>query len=629
MFRRKTIIAAAVLAALGFIVLRVVYRSVFGGAGGGSTVLWDLESVSLPGPLSHVVIGGQMTLEGLGNTALSALPFAGVILLAGSIVALWDPRKIMFYAPSVKRGSSLLIAAGLALATIPIIAKESQLIRRSLAMRGTRGGFRILVPLLEKTLERSLSLARALHTRGVWGTRTSSTLASKEGGLSLDAVSLPARGLEGLSWTLLSGSRVVLTGATGSGKTTVLETIAGVVNLRGDSPLRGTVSSSLRNVGYLPHDPSSIFLTNRVVDDVALSLTLRGRDAHEAAIEASRLLQEAGGSDLANRSPDSLSSGETVRAALAVLLAAGPDLLLLDEPLSSLSDSSTMHLLKIINDYAEESGATVIMTVHPRHDDVLKGFEYWQLGEQGITPGVFLAPKISSLSVPFPAIEPEPVLEVRELSRVMEGRSIVDCVSLTIGRGQLVALVGDNGAGKTTMLESIAHPVAGEVFVRGSDLVDRAIHRRCEGVALVPSTPSDLFVTSRVREELAFADRCSGVKDGFTEETLRSLWVSSEGSHGLERLIDVHPRDLSRGQQAALAVAIQLSHKPLVLLLDEPFRGLDERAQTVMAEVIGCVVETGTAVVVATHRSDHCGLRWDRVLLLKDGRLQETQEKVR
>jgi energy-coupling factor transport system ATP-binding protein len=84
-----------------------------------------------------------------------------------------------------------------------------------------------------------------------------------------------------------------------------------------------------------------------------------------------------------------------------------------------------------------------------------------------------------------------------------------------------------------------------------------------------------------------------------------------------------HPRDLSRGQQAALAIAIQLSHKPSVLLLDEPMRGLDEAARHALVEVVACVVESGTAIVVASHHADQEDLPHDRVLYLKDGILSE------
>ena len=92
--------------------------------------------------------------------------------------------------------------------------------------------------------------------------------------------------------------------------------------------------------------------------------------------------------------------------------------------------------------------------------------------------------------------------------------------------------------------------------------------------------------------------------------------------------MDTHPRDLSRGQQAALAIALQLSHKPSVVLVDEPMRGLDEAARHALAEVLACVVETGTAVVVASHHVDRNDVAHDRALLLVDGVLTLLQAEV-
>lgn len=87
----------------------------------------------------------------------------------------------------------------------------------------------------------------------------------------------------------------------------------------------------------------------------------------------------------------------------------------------------------------------------------------------------------------------------------------------------------------------------------------------------------------------------------------------------MARMAATHPRDLSRGQQTALAIAIQLSRKPRVLLLDEPTRGLDEAACLALGEVMECVRETGTAIVMATHDEAIAATAHHRVLMLSGG----------
>jgi energy-coupling factor transport system ATP-binding protein len=130
-------------------------------------------------------------------------------------------------------------------------------------------------------------------------------------------------------------------------------------------------------------------------------------------------------------------------------------------------------------------------------------------------------------------------------------------------------------------------------------------------------------MTSSVADELALADAVAGVPSGFTGITCESLIPGLITQHS-----GTHPRDLSRGQQAALAIAVQMSHKPAVLLLDEPTRGLDERAERAFAEVVACVVETGTAVVIAAHHRDGGSVPASRVLTLVDGALAGSTSEV-
>ena len=91
---------------------------------------------------------------------------------------------------------------------------------------------------------------------------------------------------------------------------------------------------------------------------------------------------------------------------------------------------------------------------------------------------------------------------------------------------------------------------------------------------------------------------------------------------------DTHPRDLSWGQQTALAIAIQMSRKPTVLALDEPTRGLDSGAAQLLREVLSCVVETGTALIIATHDHAFTDAGSDRVLSLREGKLWESPAGV-
>jgi len=135
-------------------------------------------------------------------------------------------------------------------------------------------------------------------------------------------------------------------------------------------------------------------------------------------------------------------------------------------------------------------------------------------------------------------------------------------------------------------------------------------------------------VAETLAEELAFADRELGLPEGFTRATLESLLPGEWRHDVMERSEATHPRDLSRGQQTAVAIALQMSHKPLVLALDEPTRGLDAGAKTALTEVLACVQETGTAIISASHDDDFVAGGHDRVLRLAGGTLTAVEGGV-
>ena len=187
-------------------------------------------------------------------------------------------------------------------------------------------------------------------------------------------------------------------------------------------------------------------------------------------------------------------------------------------------------------------------------------------------------------------------------------------VDLDLHAGEVLALMGRNGAGKSSLLWSLqgsGRRDGGTVAVDGADPNDLSAADARRRVGLVPQTASDLLYLSTVDAECAQADTESERPAG----TCRSL---------LDRLVpglpgDQHPRDLSEGQRLALVLAIQLVASPSVVLLDEPTRGLDYRAKDELARIIADLVADGRAVVVSTHDVEFVATVADRVVVLADG----------
>jgi len=604
--------------AVAFVLLRVFYRMVLGGASLGDTVLWTWPRLALGGPFSHVVLFGPVTAEGLLAALRSALPFAGLILASGSLIAFFDPRGLIFLVPRLRVGAGMVLAFSIALSTFPFVLEVIKKTRRSAALRGVRPGRLLIVPMMERTLERSVGIARALEIRGL-SPQEKLPFAPQDGfaddGVSLHHFGVPDREVNDVSWDIPPGSRWVLSGATGVGKTTVLEALAQILNHPHEVGVEGTVRSSYgkAEVAYLPHDPSSIFLTSRVLDEVALGAILCGNTRAEALEMAREALESWNCEALATRHPGELSAGESLRVALAALTLTSPKLVLLDEPLGPLSAHSRTEVVCQLVKYSLAQGATVIMSDHGNREAGGLDGESVVLGSGGLSQGVFMAPR---WELPERAlyIKPDPdlVMDVADISVEFGNRRILDQVGIQVRRGETLVIVGDNGCGKSTLLHELAS-------------ISRGPEPLC---ALVPHDVGELFVTASVREELELADRVAGANPGFSTLTLKSL-APSMGRGGIGMAVgETHPRDLSWGQQTALAIAIQMARKPTVLALDEPTRGLDSGAAQLLREVLSCVVETGTAVIIATHDYAFTDGGSDRVLSLRGGKLWESPAGV-
>ncbi|MDQ0984195.1 ABC transporter ATP-binding protein [Streptomyces sp. V2I9] len=187
-------------------------------------------------------------------------------------------------------------------------------------------------------------------------------------------------------------------------------------------------------------------------------------------------------------------------------------------------------------------------------------------------------------------------------------------VSLTVAPGETVALMGRNGAGKSTLLGALVgmtEPTAGTVRVGGLDPARTDPRTMVRRVGLVPQEPRDLLYADTVAAECAAADRDAGAAEG----TCRAL--VSELVPGVAD--DTHPRDLSEGQRLALALALVLTGRPPLLLLDEPTRGLDYAAKARLVGVLRGLAAEGHAIVLATHDVELAAELAHRVVILADG----------
>ncbi|MCX5114549.1 ATP-binding cassette domain-containing protein [Streptomyces sp. NBC_00378] len=213
---------------------------------------------------------------------------------------------------------------------------------------------------------------------------------------------------------------------------------------------------------------------------------------------------------------------------------------------------------------------------------------------------------------------PEPVADVTaRVERLGVRRGRVEAlrrVTLTVAPGETVALMGRNGSGKSTLLAALVgmvEPTTGTVLVGG-----RAPHRTqpremVRRVGLVPQEPRDLLYADTVAAECAAADSDAGAAPGSCRALVSELLPGVPD--------DTHPRDLSEGQRLALALAVVLTARPPLLLLDEPTRGLDYAAKARLVGVLRGLAADGHAIVLATHDVELAAELAHRVVILADG----------
>ncbi|MFF4355462.1 ABC transporter ATP-binding protein [Streptomyces sp. NPDC001604] len=218
---------------------------------------------------------------------------------------------------------------------------------------------------------------------------------------------------------------------------------------------------------------------------------------------------------------------------------------------------------------------------------------------------------------PTPPATVQPTAEIHALSVRRANIQALRHIDLTLTPGETLALMGRNGAGKSTLLNTLVgltHPTTGSVNVSGLTPHRTPPPTLIRHVGLVPQEPRDLLYADTVAAECTAADRDADATPGTCRTLLSTL---------LPEITDVtdvtHPRDLSEGQRLTLALAVVLTARPPLLLLDEPTRGLDYAAKARLATLLRNLAAEGHAIVLATHDVELAAELADRVVLLADG----------
>ena len=428
------------------------------------------------------------------------------------------------------------------------------------------------------------------------------------------------------------------------------------------------------HVGTVLQDPDGQFIGLTVGEDIAFALENSCTPQNEMHAITRHAAELVGIENHLGYAPHELSGGQKQRVSLAGVMVDQVKILLFDEPLANLDPATGKQAIELIDEIQKKTDTTVLIIEHRledvlwrnvdrivlvndgtiladlRPDELLSGS---LLAENGIREplyvtalryaGVELTPDkhpahVDSLVLddtdtqklrdwftarPRPAAQPEreTLLEVKGLCfGYQKGQQTLRDVSFSIGKGEMVSIVGRNGAGKSTLSKLICGfetPDAGEIFLNGKPLAEENIRRRAQHIGYVMQNPNQMISKTMIYDEVALGLQRSGL----TEEQIQEKVEATLRVCGLYPFRNWPISALSFGQKKRVTIASVLVLDPELILLDEPTAGQDFRHYTDIMEFLRGLNARGVTVVMITHDM-HLMLEYTRrALVFCDGRL--------
>ena len=481
------------------------------------------------------------------------------------------------------------------------------------------------------------------------------------------------------------GEYLVLCGRSGSGKTTLLRHLKPVLTPHGRRSgkilFNGTPIKELSErdqaakIGYVMQNPDDQIVTDKVWHELAFGLESLGCDQKTMRSRVAEMACYFGIQDWFHRDVVNLSGGQKQLLNLASIMAMQPEVLILDEPTSQLDPIAASDFLNTVRKINLELGTTILITEH-RLEDIFPHADRAVVMEGGRViaddaPGRIgrllyeqNSPMFTAMPTPvrvyygaggtgdspltvregrrwlsetfpdgaevtalpekeLPETGEEPALSMKELWFRYEKDSpdIMRGVSAEVPKGCLYAIVGGNGAGKSTTLKAVCginRPYRGKIRVFGKPVEKyktSELFTNC--LTMLPQDPKSLFVKKTVREDL---EEMNADKEKVAE-IARLCQVES--------LLDSHPYDLSGGEQQRAALAKVLLTEPRLLLLDEPTKGIDSFFKETFAGILAELKARGITIVMVSHDVEFCARYADVVSMFFDGQFLTTDTPQR
>ncbi|WDV46362.1 ABC transporter ATP-binding protein [Clostridiaceae bacterium M8S5] len=445
--------------------------------------------------------------------------------------------------------------------------------------------------------------------------------------------------LENINLKINKGEFIVVSGMSGSGKTTLGRVINGLIPHFYKGNRKGCVLINNKNinddelwktgskVASVFQDPNSQFFAHAVKDEIAFGAENYGFNPDEIKKKTKNILNKFGIAELFDRNMFTLSNGEKQKIAIASALVANPSIFVFDEPSANLDAKSTYELANIMKSLKTE-GKTIIVIEHRLYyiKNLLDSFVYMKEGkikkiyskqefnslssEECVSLGIRTNKLVNTIEDITNKQKREEILRVKGLNFSYKGKKILQDVNFIAKRGEIIALLGLNGKGKTTLCNIIAGLLKesnGEIFIN-DERVKRNKRKKLIHYVM-QETDCQLFAES-VLDELNL-----GYMKSDNEKILRKF--------GLWKFKDNHPTALSGGQKQRLTLALSEKCNKDIIIFDEPTSGPDGKNMRITADYFKAQSRKGKTIIVVTHDFELVTLCCDRAIVLDSGEIKQ------